>query len=146
MHASRKYFKTQGFTLVEVTAAMAVLSVVALGALSSQYQAVVHSRISKTELAAVRAARMLLEDWRSAGGDSAQFASGLGGNAEGYQFSVDGIGMLAVLSDSAVYDGEGGNLPLRQINVTVKWRSDCSLGSPEDVSPSYTISTYIRDS
>ena len=60
--------KAAAFTLVETIVAMAVLAIAALSALQYQYFSNHQSRMARMETATTRAARLLLEDWKSTGG------------------------------------------------------------------------------
>jgi len=64
--------------LIEVMIAMAVLAIAALGVLSHQYHAAVHARIARAQIAGMRTAQLLLEDWKSSGGSEEYDVTTLG--------------------------------------------------------------------
>ena len=68
-YTSRKKSQRDGFTIVEVMVSVAIIIIVALGTLSFQYYCVKNSRSSEAQATATRLGQLLLEDWKSTGGD-----------------------------------------------------------------------------
>jgi type II secretory pathway pseudopilin PulG len=56
-------------TLIEVMVAMAILMFASIGALSYQFYAARDAAIASAQIDATRVARLLLEDWKSTGGN-----------------------------------------------------------------------------
>jgi hypothetical protein len=128
-----------GLTLVEAATAMALLAIVVLGAMGYQYYAALHARIARAQIAATRTAQLLLEDWKSTGGDTAYDPSTLGlgfssstavpANFSGatglgsplnngvYKVTVDGLPMVVMLTWADV----SGDAQLRQLAVIVNF-------------------------
>lgn len=151
---------------------MALLAIVVIGAMGYQYFAALHSRIARAQIIATRTAQLLLEDWKSTGGDTAYspYALGLGfsdklsipahwsnGEAEGvgdplhdgvYAITVDGLPMLAMLRWMDVPAEDGGEVGLRQLIVIINFgtQADVQAGSekwPVNLAP-IVITTYVR--
>jgi type II secretory pathway pseudopilin PulG len=99
MNNKRKF--AGGLTLVEAVIAMAMLAVVALGALGYQYYAALHARIARAQIIATRTAQLLLEDWKST-------ADSTGGGLTTYDPSVLGLGFSAKLAKPAHWNDGGG--------------------------------------
>jgi prepilin-type N-terminal cleavage/methylation domain-containing protein len=144
-------------TLIELMITIAILAIAALGALGYQYYAVEHVQIARAQMAATRITQMLLEDWKSTGGDSAYNPIGLGlgitgtfgtitpgGNGVSYNLTQDNITMRITLSSAEVVEGTT-TLPLRQITVTVQWHKNFGSGTTWGGSdPSLQYTTYVR--
>ena len=56
-------------TLLEVAVAIAVLAIASIGAINYQYHATRQGLVARSEITATRVAQLLLEDWKSRGGD-----------------------------------------------------------------------------
>jgi prepilin-type N-terminal cleavage/methylation domain-containing protein len=146
----------RGFTLIEVVLAIAILSVMALGSLNYQYYAVKHVQIARAQMVATRITQMLLEDWKSTGGDSGYNPTAIGmgftgtfrtitpdGSSVTYNITQDSIPMSVALSSANVVEG-ATTLPLRQITVIVRWRRDFGSGTIGSSDPSLQYTTYVR--
>jgi type II secretory pathway pseudopilin PulG len=99
MSDKRKF--SGGLTLVEAVIAMAMLAVVALGAIGYQYYAALHARVARAQIIATRTTQLLLEDWKST-------ADSTGGGLTTYDPSVLGLGFSAKLSVPAHWNNGGG--------------------------------------
>jgi prepilin-type N-terminal cleavage/methylation domain-containing protein len=141
-----------GFTLAEVSLAVAIIVIAALGALCYEYLSIDHVRIARAELAATRVGQLLIEDWKSTGGnpdytpEDLNMGFALPPNAEAGQFmtTIDGLHLFITMdSDNKESDDFAGTI-LREIDVTVKWRHDFSNGIPTDRDPAVVLSTYVR--
>ena len=67
-----------GVTLLEITVAIAVLAVASIGAINYQYHATRQGLVARSEITATRVAQLLLEDWKSRGGDETYDPEDLG--------------------------------------------------------------------
>ena len=150
--APRRAIGKDGMTLVEVMVAVAITAVASIGALTYQYHAARQSSMGRVEMAAARISQLLLEDWRSTGGDVGYDPSGLGlgfegtevGNASGYSIVVDDTALYVTLAARDVaYDAQAG-VTLRQISVTTTWRSDFGDGDVAESDPSLSLASYVR--
>jgi len=68
----------RGFSLVEQIVTAVILAIAALGALQYEYFAAAHARIARVQMAAARAAQLLIEDWKSTAGSDEYDPSALG--------------------------------------------------------------------
>ena len=147
---------SKAFTLIEVMIVMAILSVMALGSLNYQYYAVKHVQIARAQMVATRITQMLLEDWKSTGGNLSYDPTALGigftgtfsaltpgGGSVTYHITQDGIPITVALSCANVVEGTT-TLPLMQITVTARWRKDFGTGTIGDSDPSLQYTTYVR--
>ena len=159
----------EAFTLVETMVAMVILTIAALGALSFQYHAALHSRIAHAQTTATRTAQLLLEDWKSTGGsedyDPSALAMGFANpfktpSGQGlplpdgvYGITVDDVPMLILLTSNDVAFDPDVEITLRQLTVTIKWgltdMEDINLGQivsgrVESMRSLVTLTTYIR--
>ena len=147
-----KTFHEGGFSLIEVMVAMVALAVIALGTLSYRYYAALHSRIALTQMTATRTGQLLIDDWKSTGGSATynpadlnlDFTdSDIGSND--YGIAVDNLPMYITLAYDDVEHDDEAQITLREILVTVHWRSDYTAPSGnanEDVTMELT--TYVR--
>jgi len=168
----RKHKFVQAVTLVEVMAAMVVLVISSIGALSYQYYAARDAQKARSQIIATRVAQLLLEDWKSTGGSSEYNPKALGlgfssplpipshfsrdvGQSLGsplrdavYDIVVDDVAMMVMLTWSDVAQDEISRVILRQLNVTVMFGSSQqdiseSESEPENLSP-VILTTYVR--
>ncbi len=154
---SRKNSRLHGFTIVEVMAAMAVVIIVALGTLSFQYNNVRQSRTSEAQITAARLGQLLLEDWKSTGGDSDYDPNDLmldpgfvlvtTGNYKitlDYQtFYIQLAQQLAPVTSGSNPDPVAG-VTLQQLSITVSWRKDFGNGTVSGSDPTLTFTTFVR--
>jgi prepilin-type N-terminal cleavage/methylation domain-containing protein len=147
-----------GFTLIEVMIAVAITTIVALGTLSYQYYGVKHDRMATAQLAATRIGQLVLEDWKSTGGDPDYDPTTLG-----LGFTATGPGetgnCFIILDDQTFYiqlisgtpspnppsnpDPVAG-VTLSQIRVITKWRQDYARGPLVASDHTITLTTYVR--
>ena len=157
-YTSRKKSQHDGFTIVEVMASVAIIVIVALGTLSFQYYSVKDSRTSEAQLTAAHLGQLLLEDWKSQGGDSDYDATLLGlGFAnptppvtgsyiitlDNQTFYIQMAQQLATIDDGANPDPVAG-ITLQQLSVTVSWRSNYGHGTVSASDPTLTFTTFVR--
>jgi prepilin-type N-terminal cleavage/methylation domain-containing protein len=146
-----KLKRSGGMTLLEIMVAMVVLAIAAIGALGYQYHAARHGNIAKLEMIATRTAQLLLEDWKSTGGDEYYDPSALGLGfdktvEEGlFRVVVDDLPMYVRLEHRDVAHDSVASVTLREISVITRWRQDYKSIQPEaDRDPSLILTTYVR--
>lgn len=147
----RKVSQRRGFSLEEVMLSMAIIIIVALGTLSFQYQGVKHSRASEAQIAAARIGQLLLEDWKSTGGDSTYDPNTLGlgltlittGN---YKITLDyqTFYIQLQLPPQVISTDTVAGVTLQQLSITVSWRKDFGTGAVSNSDPTLTFTTYVR--
>ena len=157
-YTSRKKSQRDGFTLVEMMISAAIIIIVALGTLSFQYQNVKNSRISEAQVTATRLGQMLLEDWKSTGGDPLYDATSLGlGFAasippvtgsynitlDNQTFYIQMAQQLAPVSSGSNPDPVAG-ITLQELSVTVSWRKDFGNGTISNSDPTLNLTTFVR--
>ncbi len=131
--------------------AMAIVIIVALGTLSFQYQGVQHSRAAEAQIAAARIGQLLLEDWKSTGGDPTYDPNTLGlgftpvttGN---YTITLDyqTFYIQLQLPPPVISTDTVAGVTLQQLSVTVSWRKDYAAGAVGSSDPTLTFTTYVR--
>ena len=158
--------------MIEALIAMALLAIIALGAMSYQYFAALHARIARAQIAATRIAQLLLEDWKSTGGSReydpfelklgfssklpvpSHWSEGQGGGLGAplhdgvYAITVDDLPMMAMLKWQDVAYDQDGKATLRQLAVIVNFGTPSSLqadatGWPGNIPP-VIMTTYVR--
>ena len=152
-YTSRKKSQRHGFTVVEVMAAMAIVIIVALGTLSFQYYSVKDSRSSEAQVTAARLGQLILEDWKSTGGDSDYDANALGLGfttitSTSYKITLDNqtfyIQMAQQLVNIANNPDPVAGVTLQELIVTVSWRKDYANGTVSSSDPTLTFTTFVR--
>jgi type II secretory pathway pseudopilin PulG len=151
MNNSRKNSRLHGFTIVEVMLSMAIVIIVALGTMSFQYNGAKPARASEAQIAAARLGQLLLEDWKSTGGDP-----GYDPNTLGLGFTLVTTGNYTITLDYQTFyiqlqlppqvistDTVAG-VTLQQLSVTVSWRKDYAAGTVSSSDPTLTFTTYVR--
>jgi prepilin-type N-terminal cleavage/methylation domain-containing protein len=141
-----------GFSLIEVMLAVSLTCVIALGTLGYQYSSIKHSRISDAQFMATRIAQLLIEDWKSASGDTDYdpeslrlgFAAPQTGEYGDYVITLGNISFFINLQNDDVENDAAAGVTLRQIAVTVKWRTDYTRGAVRTGDPMLTFTTYVR--
>jgi prepilin-type N-terminal cleavage/methylation domain-containing protein len=142
-------FRNHGVTLLELVIAILILSIVSVSAMSYQYFATQTSRKADAQITATRTARLILDNWKKVGGDInfnlETLNMGFTKNVSGqYLIAVNALPMTVDLSWQDVgYDATAG-VTLRQIQVSVKWRSDYQNGNIRGTDPAYIMTTYVR--
>ena len=142
--------------MVEVMVAASITIIIALGTLCYQYYGVKHSRASQAQVTATRIGQLLLEDWKSTGGDpdydplalDLGFASPVPANPGHFLITLDNQTFYIQLAQQLVPipnnpDPVNG-VTLNQLNVTVKWRLDYGLGATTAGDPEVSLTTYVR--
>ncbi len=140
----------RGVSLIEVMVAVVVLAVAVLGVLNYQYHATRRTILAKDELTATRTARLLLEDWKSNGGEEHYDPTGLEmgilptGVADRYLVRVNDLPLYATLQWRDVEENTDAGVTLREIRVLLQWRRDRSVGATETTDPDFAMTTYVR--
>jgi prepilin-type N-terminal cleavage/methylation domain-containing protein len=150
-YTSQKKSQRHGFTILEVMAAMAIVIIVALGTLSFQYNNVRQSRISEAQTVAARIGQLLLEDWKSSGGDSDYDPNTL---RLGFTLvttnnyvtipPLDYQTFYIQLASQTISTDTVAGVTLLQLSVTVSWRKDFGTGTVSSSDPTLTFTTYVR--
>lgn len=139
-----------GVTLLELIVATMILAIASLGALTYQYHAVKQARSARAEIAAAQLAQLLLDDWKSTGGnefyDPTKLDLGLEqiGTEPLYRIVFNGFPMQARLWYTDLDSNVEAGVTLREIRVTIRWRRDYKNLEPSAADPIFTSSTYVR--
>jgi prepilin-type N-terminal cleavage/methylation domain-containing protein len=144
-----------GFTLVEVMLAAAITTIVALGTLGYQYYGVKHDRMAQAQLIATRLGQLVLEDWKSTGGDPDYDPTTIGlgfttvesGETGNCYITLDSQTFYIQLVQSnppAPYQDTVAGVTLSQIRVITKWRRDFTRGAIIASDASIILTTYVR--
>ncbi len=149
---ARRSFSEDGFTLTEVMVAVSITVIVALGTLCYQYHGVKHSRASQAQITATRVGQLLLEDWKSTGGnpDYDPATLGLGfvnptaPETGTCRITLDNQTFYMFLEQSEIDQDTVAGVKLYQIRVTVKWRNDYGQGAITSGDPEILLTTYVR--
>ena len=156
-YTSRKKSQRDGFTIVEVMVAMAIVIIVALGTLSFQYNNVRQSRTSEAQITAARLGQLLLEDWKSTGGDPDYDPNALNMGfklvttnnyvtnppIDNQTFYIQLAQQLAPVTSGSNPDPVAG-VTLQQLSITVSWRKDFGNGTVSGSDPTLTFTTFVR--
>lgn len=146
----RRLRKSAGVTLLELIVATVILAIASLGALTYQYHAVKRARSARAEIVAAQLAQLLLDDWKSTGGnefyDPTTLDLGLEqiGSDPIYRVTFNGFPMRAQLGYSDIDTDSEAGVTLREIRVTIRWRRDYKNLEPTAADPTFTSSTYVR--
>jgi len=139
-----------GVTLLELIIATLILAVASLGALTYQYHAVKRARSARAELVAAQLAQLLLDDWKSTGGDERYNPVSLNlgfeqiGTDPIYRITLNGFPMRAQLWYSDIRTDDTAGVTLRDIRVTIRWRRDSKNLEPTVNDPVFTSATFVR--
>jgi prepilin-type N-terminal cleavage/methylation domain-containing protein len=141
-----------GFTLPEVMVSVTITVVLALGTLCYQYQGVKHSRAAEAQITATRIGQILLEDWKSTGGDQDYdpqslglgFTTPLSGEFGTCMITLDNQSFYMQMEHSDIDHDVVAGVLLREISVTVRWRKDFTRGAIGGTDPSICLTTYVR--
>ena len=126
--------------------------VLSLGTLCYQYQGVLHSRTAQAQVTATRVAQLLLEDWKSTGGDpdydpeslGLGFTAPLSGEYGDCKITLDDQTFYIQLGRNDIDHDNVAGVTLREISVTVKWRKDFTQGAVGSSDPTICLTTYVR--
>ncbi len=138
-----------GFSMLELIIAIVVLAVTAAGAMHYQFHAARQIRMTQAEQTAMRTAQLILEDWKSRGGNDQYSPVDLkmGFTASGanqYKVTVDDLPMLVRTNYTNVDTDPVASVTLRQIQTIIRWRSDFTQGDLEISDPIYVMTAYVR--
>ena len=142
--------KCNGLTLIETVIAIAVIAIAALGSLQYLYFGALQTRVARLELIATRTAQLLLEDWKSTGGDDGYNPVSLGMgftpiSAGNYRITIGGATFYINLPPANDIDNdEFAGVTLRRLTATLRWRNDGTQGIISDDDPSLVFTTYVR--
>ena len=144
--------KNYGFNIVEVMLAISLTSILAIGTLSYQYFDVKHGRQTDAQLMATRIGQLLLEDWKSTGGDADYDPESLNLGFSppdvheygSYRITLGTTTFYISLNNEDIQTDATAGVTLRSIAVTVKWRSDLGKGVIRNYDPALTFTTYVR--
>jgi len=142
--------KCSGVSLIEVLVAVAIIAVASVGALSYQYHAAQRTQLAKAELTATRTCRLLLEDWKSNGGDEDYDPSDLElgfaatGQANVYKSDISNLPMYISLDWQDIDEDVEAGVTLRRIDVTIRWRQDRRDDTIRTNDPAFAMNTYVR--
>jgi hypothetical protein len=150
---TRQISSRRAMTIVEVMVAVTFVIIAALGTLCYEYLCVDHVRIARAEMTATRLGQLLIEDWKSTGGDSDynpedlnmgfELPDGLPTNCVTV---VDGLPFHISMTQEAVPGGsdEFAGIKLSELNVVVSWKKNFGNGAIEDDDPRVILATYVR--
>jgi Tfp pilus assembly protein PilV len=132
--------------------AVALTSVLALGAMGYQYYSVRDGRVAQAEIMATRIGQLLLEDWKSVGGDAAYnpislqlgFESTETGEFGDYWVTLGNQTFYMRLLFNNIDQDDLADVTLREINVTIRWRRDYRRGPVSASDPQISLTTYVR--
>jgi hypothetical protein len=101
---------------------------------------------------ATRVAQLVLEVWKSTGGDAAYdpltldmgFAAAEPEESADYVITLDRQTFFVQLVRNDVDQDDVAGITLREIRVMVKWRKDYSRGAVVSSDPSLALTTYVR--
>ena len=132
--------------------AIAVIVIAALGTLCYEYLCIDHVRIARAQLAATRVGQLLIEDWKSTGGnpdyspEDLNMGFALPPDPEAGQFmtTIDGLRFFITMDSEDRDSDDFAGTVLRELDVTVQWKHDLSNGVPTTKDPAVVLSTYVR--
>ncbi|HSV26838.1 MAG TPA: prepilin-type N-terminal cleavage/methylation domain-containing protein [Sedimentisphaerales bacterium] len=141
----------QGLTVIEVLVAIAVLGIASMGAMSYQYFSNRHMRNAQVKITATQITQLLIEDWKSVGGDEHYSPLNLGlgftvvtGSSDTYELLINDVRLRISLFWQEVMNDVASGIALRQIGVRTRWRTDLSHGSLESDFQQLDFTTYVR--
>ena len=150
---NKKPFR-RGLTLIEVLIAAVIMFIIAIGGLMYQAYGVKHKRIAWAELTALRTAQMVIEDWKSTGGEGLDGANGYTPeyfdndfdhhHGETWTINIENLPMEVSLRSEDVEIDEDAGITLKELEVLVKWNVDFSDDPVPSESPSMRLITYVR--
>ncbi len=143
-------FPRYGVTLIEMVLAVLIVSIIVAGAMNYQYFSTRMAKRANAELTAARTAALLMENWKSIGGDEFFNPVNLNmgftqvPNSDRYHVTADDLPMTIDLS----WGDEGVDAvamtTLRRIQVEIRWRSDYRDDTIRQDDPVYSVATYVR--
>lgn len=143
--------KQRAFTLIEVIITILVLAIVSLGTIGYHFHAIKRAKVANVKMAAARLGTLVLESWKSHGGDTAYDPETLGLDIvklididQTYLSIVDGMSFYLTLSSEDIDSNDTTGVILRELGVLVKWRSDYQQGIPQSSDSGTTFYTYVR--
>jgi hypothetical protein len=151
--SARRINNRRAMTLLEVMMAVSFVIIAALGTMCYEYLTIDHVKIARAELTATRIGQLLIEDWKSTGGDLDYNPEDLNmgfdlpdGLMTNCVTVVDGLPLHISMTESPV---EGGvdtfsGTKLSELSVVVSWKKNFGSGAVEDDDPRVDLVTYVR--
>lgn len=144
--------RSSALTLVEVMLSVALLAIIAVGTMNYQFYAAKHARMAQAEMAATRIAQLLLEDWKSIGGDknydpatlNLGFTTVSETNNPDYMIIDNALPLYVDLAYNDIATDPQAGVTLREISITVRWRRDFSEGVIGSDDPELILTTFTR--
>lgn len=133
-------------------ASVAIITIVAVGTMGYQYHNIKFSRASQAQITGTRIGQLLLEDWKSTGGDPTYDPTSLGlgfattpfGGFGNCVITLDNQTFYIRLQQNDVAQDTVAGVTLCQIQVIVRWRMDYTPGAISAGDPQITLTTYVR--
>jgi prepilin-type N-terminal cleavage/methylation domain-containing protein len=140
--------RNRGVTLVELAITILILSIVSVGCLGYQYFSTRMATRANAELTVTRTARLVMDNWKRTGGDEnfspVSLNVGFQTSGNSYLITTNQLPMTVSLQWQDVEYDAVAAVTLRQIQVTMRWRSDYQAGNIRNNDPSYVMTTYVR--
>ena len=137
----------RGTSLVEIVVTVLVLAVASVGALTYQYLSVKRAEIAGYQIMATRIAQVIIEDWKSAGGDENYDPTSLDigfvskGNNQ-YDITFDEVPMTVTLDYRDIDTDAVAGTTLREMTASVLWQAAKHTDAAN--TSSFVITTYTR--
>lgn len=138
-----------GTSFIEVLLAIVLISILALGALGYQYNAIKQVGVAKAATIAVRIGRLIIEDFKSTGASEDYTPVDLELGFEtadqpfDYRINVDNLDIFINISQQQIDEDISSGVILRQINVSIQWPWG-HQSPPNEDDPSLLMATYVR--
>lgn len=139
-----------GFSLLELVLAILILSILSVGTLGYQYLATRMALRANAEITATRTARYILDNWKKTGGDENFDIESLDTDfkeipkTSQYTATINKLPMTTELYWKDIEEDTLSMTTIRQIQVTVRWKSDYSTSQVTSSDPSFIMATYVR--
>ncbi len=140
-----------GLTIIEVLVAIAVLGTASVGVMSYQYFSTRQMKNAQVNITVTQIAQLLIEDWKSVGGDENYDPRNLGmgfvssaQQDENYELLIDGATLRIKLRWQDVLSDAASGIAIRQIGVRTRWRNDLQSGPLGTDFRELEYTTYVR--
>jgi prepilin-type N-terminal cleavage/methylation domain-containing protein len=149
-HPSGAIHFRSGFSLLEMVIAILILAILSVGTLGYHYLATRMAIRANAEITAARTARFILDNWKKTGGDENFNLKDLDAgfdkvsNSNQYTATIDRLPMTAEVYWKDIDENTLSMTKIRQIQVTIRWKSDYSTSKLTAGDPSYIMATYVR--
>jgi prepilin-type N-terminal cleavage/methylation domain-containing protein len=140
-----------GLTVIEVMVAIAVLGTASVGVMSYQYFSNRQMKNAQVKITATQVTQLLIEDWKSVGGDEnydprdlgMDFTTATDGD-DTYELVINDVRLrISMLWEDVLSDATSG-IAIRQIGVRVRWRGDLMSGPLGNDHQELEFTTYVR--